>query len=698
MQTIRWLSFPLLLLILGCPGRGQLRDDSTSSEAESAVPTEQALLEIARREMSRDAASEVIPFLRHPDSYVACAALRALGRMGRAEALDPIAFRLRDPRPEVQREAAFALSLSWSWDVDDEPQRLLLEDRIGESLGRALEDVGDEGVRCAIARAMGAGAGADTWDELQELVLRGSAEERVAALEGMAMLGRRGIASPITGELLDPLLPALVVSDGQVQWWCAYLLLRCPLVEDDAVRSRAHEALVMVADSAGDPAVLAVVARAMAAVGHEDAAAALGRLLGREVDAAVRQGVARALGSLTSDDGGSALATDLLCTLAADAEPPVRELAAVGLASAPVEIAADALVPLLTDPDASVRAAAISSIGGLPDAFELLAVVSDDPQPFVRAARAATLASLDDPRAMEVLEALLADRTSHPLVRLTALEALTAAENPAARPHLLAALGGDSYAEAVVAVQGLDSTNPQVRAALLEAFERWTGFEGGEVRLGILDVLVEAGELPRGWIDGALHDPDEFVRRAAARAIRARGRHVVAEAAPAEDLEDPRHGVGDVTGANIITTRGTITVEFDTRQAPATVASFISLAEAGHQDGLPFHRVVPSFVIQGGDPAGTGWGGPGYRIRSEFNPTPYEPGTLGMARGMDVDTEGSQWFITHDRQPHLTGQYTAFGHVTSGMDVVHAIRQGDRVERIELTRGVMGEKGTYVTN
>jgi cyclophilin family peptidyl-prolyl cis-trans isomerase len=93
--------------------------------------------------------------------------------------------------------------------------------------------------------------------------------------------------------------------------------------------------------------------------------------------------------------------------------------------------------------------------------------------------------------------------------------------------------------------------------------------------------------------------------------------------------------------------------------------------------------VVPAFVVQGGCPDDTGWGGPGYTIRSEFNGLAYEPGTLGMARSA-VDTEGSQWFITHDRQPHLTAHYTAFGRVTEGMHVVHGIQRGDRILGITL--------------
>jgi len=219
MRTLTILVLAMLILT-GCPRDGAGPGVRNAPEEEH-LDVHVALLEVAQREASRDAASEVVPLLRHPDVGVRCAAVRALGRMGRPEALEPIAWRLYDDAPEVREAAAFALSLSHAWSVDEATERLLVEDRVGEALITALEQEEDLLVRCAIARALGAGAGKDSWSTLEELVLGGEAKERVAALEGMAMLGRRGIASPITGELLDPLLPALVVVDPEIRWWSA---------------------------------------------------------------------------------------------------------------------------------------------------------------------------------------------------------------------------------------------------------------------------------------------------------------------------------------------------------------------------------------------------------------------------------------------------------------------------------------------
>ncbi|MBE2219850.1 MAG: peptidylprolyl isomerase [Ignavibacteria bacterium] len=136
--------------------------------------------------------------------------------------------------------------------------------------------------------------------------------------------------------------------------------------------------------------------------------------------------------------------------------------------------------------------------------------------------------------------------------------------------------------------------------------------------------------------------------------------------------------------ASIKTNKGTIRIELHTDIAPFTVQNFIKLAEIGYYDNTIFHRVVPNFVIQGGDPTGTGYSGPGYSIRSEFSPLSYGEYSVGMASS-GKDTEGSQFFITHSPQPHLDGKYTLFGQVTEGYDVVDKIQVGDKIESITFT-------------
>jgi len=133
--------------------------------------------------------------------------------------------------------------------------------------------------------------------------------------------------------------------------------------------------------------------------------------------------------------------------------------------------------------------------------------------------------------------------------------------------------------------------------------------------------------------------------------------------------------------ATIKTNRGAIELELYPEHAPRTVNNFVFLANQGFYDGLTFHRVISDFMIQGGDPTGTGAGGPGYRFEDEIreNPLTHEKGVISMANA-GPNTNGSQFFITHLPQPHLNGKHTVFGKVVAGQDIVDATCQGDTME------------------
>jgi peptidyl-prolyl cis-trans isomerase B (cyclophilin B) len=139
--------------------------------------------------------------------------------------------------------------------------------------------------------------------------------------------------------------------------------------------------------------------------------------------------------------------------------------------------------------------------------------------------------------------------------------------------------------------------------------------------------------------------------------------------------------------ATVETNRGTIVLELYPTYAPKTVNNFVFLAREGFYDGIKFHRVIksPPFVIQGGDPTGTGGGGPGYRFEDEVrnNPLKHETGSISMANA-GANTNGSQFFITLAPQPHLDGKHTVFGKVIEGQAVVNATNEGDVMKRVTI--------------
>lgn len=216
---------------------------------------------------------------------------------------------------------------------------------------------------------------------------------------------------------------------------------------------------------------------------------------------------------------------------------------------------------------------------------------------------------------------------------------------------------------------------------------------------GALAILTALGQQPSpaatAAIESALGAREYLARNRAATLLEARSagaspRSRVGTVASRNDAEDYARALarrGKRVLANVTTDKGAFTIELLPAVAPLTVDNFVQLAGKGFFNNISFHRVVPNFVIQSGDPRGDGNGGPGYAIRCEINTVPYAHGAVGMALS-GKDTGGSQWFVTHSPQPHLDGGYTVFGQVISGLDVVDRIARGDRIREVRITETV----------
>jgi peptidyl-prolyl cis-trans isomerase B (cyclophilin B) len=158
------------------------------------------------------------------------------------------------------------------------------------------------------------------------------------------------------------------------------------------------------------------------------------------------------------------------------------------------------------------------------------------------------------------------------------------------------------------------------------------------------------------------------------------GGHAAAATSKTKKAAKGKHPMARITMEN----GGVIEIELYPEDAPKTVENFITLTKKGFYNGLTFHRVVPGFVVQGGDPNGNGTGGPGYTIKAEFNKRHHLRGTVAMARSQDPDSAGSQFYICLAKQPSLDNNYTVFGQVVKGMDVVDKISVGDRMKSVVI--------------
>jgi cyclophilin family peptidyl-prolyl cis-trans isomerase/HEAT repeat protein len=579
----------------------------------------------------------------------------ALGRIGDPHAVSMLAILVADAEAPVRRAAAFALG-----ELGDKAAT--------NPLLRAASDADAETGQLAV-EALGKIAAplADVSSALSTL----AEAERARRLLPFLFRFKEASAVPVAEA-------GLTSSDAALHAAAAYALAREPRAEGiTSVRG-------LLAD--GDPWIRGLAARALGIVGDGSDFVRLRALLddpapGPTVQAlrAARKLIQGAKGAAPADwlprlrdlvrSPNLALAVtateasaswlpdetldDLLVHSAAGGEPRLREVALLALAEAKRPAAMPAVMSAARSGDPVLRARAAEAAGtlGNDEALELLAADAD---PGVRAAvlsarltgssaESAAREALSDDDA--VVRATGLDwLAEHPLLGLTGLEGAIAKGDADSMPDAL-----------------LSATRALAARGKAEALER-----------GQAVVALERLAAHR----------DYLVRREAGARLVELGRPAPAVgAASRRELPVYRDILRETSEPRLVeldTRRGKIRLRLACPEAPLTCLNFIHLARQGYFDGLRFHRVVPDFVAQGGDPRGDGSGGPGYSIRDEINRLRYRRGAVGMALS-GPDTGGSQFFIALTPQPHLDGGYTVFGEVVAGDDVLDQIVQGDRI-------------------
>lgn len=348
--------------------------------------------------------------------------------------------------------------------------------------------------------------------------------------------------------------------------------------------------------------------------------------------------------------------------------------------------------------DPGITAAAVRCLTTLEGdrAIVLIDSLAENGTPYVRAAAAEAYQLLHKPSIIPRLAVLFSDEDG--MVRRAALDALAEIDSSNADYYIKKALNDPDY---VVVVTAIDIISRAKLADYLPTLQVMSS-RGAELDIDLRRSLVDLSrsfleenkeneEAKAILMEGAL-DREYVVRREAAavyRDVLGEDRtDFVRTASTRFSIGDIEDGLDDYKinpHALIITEHGTIDIELYFDLAPLTVLNFINLAEKDFYNGLTFHRVIPNFVVQGGDPRGDGWGGPDYYIRCEYSSEPYIRGTVGVATS-GKDTGGSQFFVTLSPQPHLDGRYTVFGQVVEGMEVVDQLAYGDLIEKIVIEK------------
>ncbi|MBI1796082.1 MAG: HEAT repeat domain-containing protein [Candidatus Eisenbacteria bacterium] len=576
--------------------------------------------------------------LGDPAPAVRARAVLAVGRLQDSTSVRDVTPLLSDSVVEVRREAAFALG-----QIGHRSARAALEAKLkdgdGETVDLAIEALGKLGDKAATA-------------EVAAFLRAASPRFRAEAAVALWRLA--------DSTALPALLAAQADPDAEVRWRVLYALEKLHAPDQVVLIAALH---------LGDPEWLT---RAYAArtIGRQKSSRGTAYLIQALADGEVPVVVNAIRGLQSVADSTSPQAVRQIARRIAHEHPYVRATAATALDDRWVWTAADSalrravldsLRAHLADRDAATRGASARGLihhGDPADLGRVTAALAADSSIYTRVA---ILAALPAAR-VDLLRARLA-KTAPLFERMTAADRLGELKLRSETAALRAGLRDTSFlfvASCAGALAALGDTASV--PVLVEAFVACAGTSDADARIALRDALKALG-------GAALADSLEK-------------RHPPRNAKPSSYADDFA-ALPAAKGAVLHTTAGDIEWAFYGREATQTVKNFARLAERGYFDGLALHRVVPNFVIQDGDPTGTGSGGPGYTIRCEYNRLRYDPGMVGMALS-GKDTGGSQWFITHSPQHHLDGRYTIFARVTRGMDVVARTVQGDRVLKVEI--------------
>ena len=627
--------------------------------------------------------------LTDPEARVRRRAALAIGRVGLPAGVPPLVDLLRDGDAEVRQMAAFALGLIGDRGARDPLVAALADPSplMQGSAAEALGLIGDVSAADPIAKMASAVLASGALAELP-------AEADEARRDTPASVFRLGVFALVRLKAYDQL--ASVVLDGsgkpKTTWWpVAFALQR---IED---RRGAAALLALARES--DPYTRAFAIRGLGALKDRTALGVIVPLVTSR-DTNVQIEAIRAVGRI----GDPAAAQPLLDLVQRrDTPPPLRLEVVTALGAMKTPAVADALIDLLGDRDPLIRAAALKSAASVaPEEFvTILSSLDPDPDWHVRASLATLLGTLPRQSALPRLTSMLNDSDERVIAPvLTSLAQLNA---PSAGDILLDHLKSDDPVVRAAAASGIgDMRLPAGAQALPAAYQFALRDNSYVARAAIIEAFSKYGiSVSRSLLDAALNDKDWAVRLRAAQLmkqgepqtdamtrIRPAPTRLAADAYESPSLTMPKVS----TQAFIDTDRGTIQLELAVLDAPLMIDNFIELVKKGFYKNLTFHRVVPDFVVQGGDPRGDGEGGPGYTVRDEVSQRPYLRGTVGIALDW-ADTGGSQFFITHSPQPHLDAKYTVVGRVISGMDVVDKIQQNDVIRGIRVWDGeqMLGE-------